>query len=71
MRDYNHCNRQEVRTGATGPAAKPGMPVYTAEQREIMQQGLRILARIIARTHLRREASRTESAPSLGRGVGS
>ena len=30
---------------------------YTAEQREQMRRGLRILARIIARAHLRRQAS--------------
>jgi len=28
---------------------------YTAEQRERMRRGLRILARIIARAHLRRQ----------------
>ena len=70
MRDYNHYSRQEARTGATGPADKQGMTVYTAEQREIMQQGLRILARIIARAHLRRGSSCAESAPSPDRGLG-
>ena len=41
----------------------PGSPnesstTHTAEQRERMQRGLRILARMIVRAHLRREASR-------------
>ena len=29
-------------------------PAYSAEQRETMRRGLRILARVIARAHLRR-----------------
>ena len=37
--------------------------VYTAEQRERMQRGLRILAHMIVRAHLRREASRAGSSP--------
>ena len=37
--------------------------MYTTEQRERMQQGLRILARMIARAHLRRAASRAGPAP--------
>ena len=70
MQDYNHCNRQEARTGATGPAAKSRLPVYTAEQRDTVREGLRFLARIIARAHLRRKASRAESVPSPGWGAG-
>ena len=31
-------------------------PQYTARQREQMQKGLRILAKIIVRAHLRRQA---------------
>ncbi|MDE2780751.1 MAG: hypothetical protein OXI91_13910 [Chloroflexota bacterium] len=34
------------------------MTAYSANQREWMQRGLRILARMIVRAHLRREASR-------------
>ena len=44
-------------------APKRGSPTYTAEQRETMRRGLRILARIIARAHLRRQASRSGAAP--------
>ncbi|MDE2669684.1 MAG: hypothetical protein OXI51_08510 [Chloroflexota bacterium] len=32
--------------------------VYTPEQRETLESGLRILARMIAREHLRRERAR-------------
>ena len=32
---------------------------YTAEQRETLRQGLRILAKIIARAHLRRQGRRS------------
>ena len=37
--------------------AKRGSPTYSPEQRETMRRGLRILARMIARAHLRRQAS--------------
>ena len=40
-----------------------GSPTYSAEQRETVQRGLRILARIIARAHLRRQALRAETEP--------
>ena len=45
--------------------ASPNRPLeaYTAEQREQMKRGLRILARMIVRVHLRQEASRAASAP--------
>ena len=45
-------------------------PQYTAPERERMQTGLRILARMIARAHLRREASRAAPAPPPDRGAG-
>ena len=38
-------------------------PQHTAHERERMQTGLRILARIIARAHLRRQASGGAGAP--------
>ena len=40
----------------------PPSPVDTAEQRNTMRQGLRILAKIIARAHLRRQADRSSAA---------
>jgi len=36
---------------------------YTAEQRERMRRGLRIMARIIARAHLQRQASPPGATP--------
>ncbi len=57
MRKNNHDNRRKIGAGATGRAARAEKPVYTAGQRETMQAGLRILARIIARAHLRRQES--------------
>ena len=72
MRKKNHNNRLKTRTGSKGPA-RTAPPVYTARQREIVREGLRILARIIARAHLRREASRAAQEPAVppqGRGAG-
>ena len=42
------------RAAASNPGTGPGLgsPAYTAEERETMRRGLRILARIIARVHL-------------------
>ena len=56
MQKNDHNNRQKTRTGSKGPA-RTAPPVYTAGQGETMRQGLRILAKIVARAHLRREAS--------------
>ena len=39
------------------------LTAYTAEQRERMQRGLRILARMIVRAHLQKVASRAGPAP--------
>ena len=56
-------------TGKTKPSRSgrntPGgtSPQHTAEQRVQMQTGLRILAWIIARAHLRREADRPGLPP--------
>ena len=48
-------------------SAERGSPSYSAEQRETVQRGLRLLARIIARSHLRRQASLAETAPDTPR----
>ena len=53
MRDSQRQNHQKADTCA---GAKTVTLVYTAGQRETRRQGLRILARIIARAHLRRRA---------------
>ncbi len=55
------------KTSTRDPSSpKSATAAYTAEQQERMQRGLRILARMIVRAHLRREASRagpTQSEP--------
>ena len=61
MRD-NKENLRRNRTGGGVANAVADSPVYIAEQRPTVHQGLRILARIIARAHLRRQAERS-SAP--------
>ena len=38
-----------------------GSPTYSAEEQETIQRGLRIIARMIARAHLRRQALRAET----------
>ena len=43
--------------------AKRGSPTCSAEQQEAVRRGLRILARMIARAHLRRLALRSGAAP--------
>ena len=58
MRKNNHNNLRKTRTCSKGPA-RAAPPVYTAAQRETVREGLRILARMIVRAHLSREASRT------------
>ena len=45
-------------------SAKRPSTAYTPKQREQLQRGLRILARMIVRAHLRQEASRVASALS-------
>ena len=63
MRKNNRNNRWKTGAGATGPATRKDKRVYTAGQQDIMHQGLRILARMIVRSQLRRVAPRSEPAP--------
>ena len=51
------------RANGRKPSRDQRATAYTAEQRETLRRGLRILARIIARSHLRRQESRSEAAP--------
>ena len=52
------------RTSTRNPGSpKESSPAYTPEQREQLQRGLRILARMIVRAHLRREASQGGPTP--------
>ena len=45
------------------PSADQRATVYSAEEQETLRRGLRILARMIARAHLRRQESRSGAAP--------
>ena len=47
------------RAGRGAANAVADSPVYTLEERPTVRQGLRILARIIARAHLGRQAERS------------
>ena len=71
MRD-NKEKLQRERTGRRVANAVADSPVYTLEERQTVRQGLRILARIIARAHLGRQAERSSAAapgpPPEGRG---
>ncbi len=61
MRD----NKEKLHMNRTGRGvanAVADSPVYTLEERQTVRQGLRILARIIARAHLRRQAERSSAA---------
>ena len=64
--------RADRKTPSTGIPTAPKRPpaAYTAEQRERMQRGLRILARMIVRAHLRRESPMPSLAPPSDGGPG-
>ena len=62
MRDNKNKSHRD-RTGREVANAVADSPVYTVEERQTMRVGLRILARIIARAHLRRQAE-LSSAPA-------
>ena len=59
----NKSHKNRTGRGVANAVADP--PVYIAEQRPTVRQGLRILARVIARAHLRRQAERS-GAPAPG-----
>ena len=61
MRD-NKEKLHRNRTGRGVANAVANSPVYTLEERQTVRQGLRILARIIARAHLGRQAERSSAA---------
>ena len=52
--------REEL--ASTGINTRAASPVYTGERRKTVRQGLRILARIIARAHVGRDAERDSAA---------
>ena len=77
MRDKTRINGKPAPSGSNRKAGTAGRktprgtsPQRTDAQREQMQTGLRILARMIARAHLRREALGDPSAPPTDQGDG-
>ena len=54
-------DRKSGTAGRNTPGSTP--PKHSDAQRERMQEGLRILARMIARAHLRREADQATQEP--------
>ena len=60
MRKNNHKDRRKTGAGINTGAAPL---LYTVDHRKTLSDGLRILARIIARAHLERQAERS-SAPA-------
>ena len=69
MRD-NKDKLQGNRIGRGAANAVADSPVYTAEERQTIRNGLRILARIVARAHLRGQAE-LSGAPAPGPPTGS
>ena len=61
MRDNKNKSRRN-RTGREVADAVADSPVYTVEERQTMRVRLRLLARIIARAHLRRQAELSSAA---------
>ena len=51
------------RPNGRNPLREQRATAYTAEQQETLRRGLRILARMIARAHLRRQEFRSGAAP--------
>ena len=77
MRDKTRTNGKPRPSGSnrkSGPAGRKTprgtSPQRTAHEREQMQTGLRILARMIARAHLSREAERAAQEPPPDQGAG-
>ena len=58
-------------TGRSVGSPTATSPVYTPEQQETLRRGLRILARIITRAHLRRKEARCEAMPGSANREGS
>ena len=56
-------NPETRATGSKTKTRRKTSPQHTDAQRETMQTGLRILARIIARAHLERQAELGEPEP--------
>ena len=66
MRNEAEQNQPARPAGIKGKSKSAGgktstSPQYTARQRERMQKGLRILAKVIVRAHLRKQAESSDS----------
>ncbi len=64
------CGSNRKAGAADGKAPKRTSPQHTDAERETTQMGLRILARMIARAHLRREADQATQEPQPDPGTG-
>ena len=53
--------RKREKSPAKGASTTPELPQYTARQREQVRKGLRILAKVIVRAHLRKQAELADS----------
>ena len=51
------------RANGRKPSRDQGATAYSAEERETLRRGLRIIARMIARAHLRRQVARSAASP--------
>ncbi len=65
MKDTNRedtRNRQKKRPGRDAPESSSDRPVesYTPQQRRTIRKGLRILAKVAVRAHMRRNAAHSE-----------
>ena len=58
-RDARKPSGQGRKSSDRGNSPEQASPEYTPKQRERMQKGLRILAKVIVRAHLRKQAEQT------------
>ncbi len=63
MRTDNPSTNRRATVSNPRTAPKRGSSSYSAEQRKELLRGLRILACVIARAHLRRQALRSGAGP--------
>ena len=59
--ETDKARRGREKSSNRGASSTPKSPQYTARQREQMRKGLRILARVIVRAHLRKQAELADS----------
>ena len=59
--DARKPRRSPEKSSRQEESATPTSPQYTARQREQVRKGLRILAKVIVRAHLRKQAEMADS----------